>query len=107
MKHPSVTVIIDMPPTTSLRDRVEPSPSSTTTYLDASAGATQEKSAYGIDGTEKDDYQIKDIEGGNNGINQAHAGDGGFIPPDGGLQAWLCVFGAFICQFCSFGFLNA
>ncbi|KAI5807308.1 MFS transporter [Peziza echinospora] len=96
-----------MPRTSSLRDRVESSPSSTTTYLDTSAGVAQEKSTYATDGTEKEDYQIKDIEGGNNGIDQAHAHDGGFIPPDGGLQAWLCVFGAFICQFCSFGFLNA
>jgi hypothetical protein len=23
--------------------------------------------------------------------------------PDGGLQAWLCVFGGFCCLFCSFG----
>ena len=23
--------------------------------------------------------------------------------PDGGLKAWLCVFGAFCCLFCSFG----
>lgn len=28
-------------------------------------------------------------------------------PPNGGLKAWLCVLGAFLCQFCSFGFLNA
>ena len=30
-----------------------------------------------------------------------------FAPPDGGLWAWLCVFGGFCCQFCSFGFVNA
>jgi hypothetical protein len=28
-------------------------------------------------------------------------------PPDGGLQAWLCVGAGFLGQFCSFGFLNA
>jgi len=28
-------------------------------------------------------------------------------PPDGGLKAWLVVFGGFLCQFCSFGFINA
>ena len=26
--------------------------------------------------------------------------------PDGGLQAWLAVSGAFCCLFCSFGWIN-
>ena len=26
--------------------------------------------------------------------------------PDGGLEAWLVVFGAFCCLFCSFGWIN-
>lgn len=26
--------------------------------------------------------------------------------PDGGLQAWLVVAGAFCCVFCSFGWIN-
>ena len=26
--------------------------------------------------------------------------------PDGGLQAWLVVSGAFCCLFCSFGWIN-
>ncbi|KAI4210181.1 MAG: hypothetical protein LQ351_006935 [Letrouitia transgressa] len=33
----------------------------------------------------------------------------GFDPssfPDGGLQAWLVVSGAFCCLFCSFGWIN-
>lgn len=30
-----------------------------------------------------------------------------FVPPNGGLKAWLCVLGGFCCQFCSFGFVNA
>ncbi|KFY89649.1 hypothetical protein V500_05568 [Pseudogymnoascus sp. VKM F-4518 (FW-2643)] len=28
-------------------------------------------------------------------------------PPDGGSKAWLCVFGAFLLQFSSFGYVNA
>jgi len=30
-----------------------------------------------------------------------------FEPPDGGLWAWLCVFGSFLLQFSSFGYVNA
>ncbi|KMU74826.1 hypothetical protein CISG_00756 [Coccidioides immitis RMSCC 3703] len=30
-----------------------------------------------------------------------------YVPPNGGIRAWLCVLGGFCCQFCSFGFLNA
>ena len=26
--------------------------------------------------------------------------------PDGGLEAWLVVSGAFCCMFCSFGWIN-
>jgi hypothetical protein len=29
------------------------------------------------------------------------------LPPEGGTQAWLCVIGAFLTIFCTFGFLNA
>ncbi|KAF4342649.1 monocarboxylate transporter 2 [Fusarium beomiforme] len=29
------------------------------------------------------------------------------IPPDGGAKAWACVGGAFLLQFCSFGYVNA
>ena len=28
-------------------------------------------------------------------------------PPDGGLQAWLMVVGAFTSNFCTFGYLNS
>ncbi|KAK8086009.1 hypothetical protein PG994_000983 [Apiospora phragmitis] len=28
-------------------------------------------------------------------------------PPDGGSRAWLAVAGGWLCQFCSFGFINA
>ncbi|SPQ18373.1 dfe21af9-f4b4-4e4c-8033-167559d72090 [Thermothielavioides terrestris] len=30
-----------------------------------------------------------------------------FVPPDGGVRAWLTVAGGWLCQFCSFGFINA
>ncbi|KAF2446718.1 MFS general substrate transporter [Karstenula rhodostoma CBS 690.94] len=29
------------------------------------------------------------------------------LPPEGSTQAWLCVLGAFLSIFCTFGFLNA
>lgn len=31
----------------------------------------------------------------------------GAEPPNGGIRAWLCVLAGFVCQFSSFGFLNA
>ncbi|KAH9948289.1 MFS general substrate transporter [Amylocystis lapponica] len=38
---------------------------------------------------------------------ESPAGVSGKFPQDGGVQAWLCVFGAFLALFCSFGQLNA
>ncbi|KAJ6128117.1 hypothetical protein N7471_009334 [Penicillium samsonianum] len=29
------------------------------------------------------------------------------LPTEGGVRGWICVVGAFICLFCTFGFLNA
>ncbi len=37
---------------------------------------------------------------------QQHLGTGPGDFPDGGLQAWLVVSGAFCCLFCSFGWVN-
>ena len=30
-----------------------------------------------------------------------------FTPPDGGRAAWQTVAAGWLCQFCSFGFINA
>ncbi|KAK4154821.1 major facilitator superfamily domain-containing protein [Chaetomidium leptoderma] len=30
-----------------------------------------------------------------------------FVPPDGGRDAWMTVAGGWLCQFCSFGFVNS
>ena len=35
-----------------------------------------------------------------------HAGTDPSAFPDGGLEAWLVVSGAFCCLFCSFGWIN-
>lgn len=37
---------------------------------------------------------------------QQHPGTGHGDFPDGGLQAWLVVSGAFCCLICSFGWIN-
>lgn len=29
------------------------------------------------------------------------------LPPEEGIQGWICVGGAFLSFFCTFGFLNA
>lgn len=35
-----------------------------------------------------------------------HAGGDPSAFPDGGLEAWVVVSGAFCCLFCSFGWIN-
>ena len=37
---------------------------------------------------------------------EPHAGLDPSAFPDGGLEAWLVVSGAFCCLFCSFGWIN-
>ena len=37
---------------------------------------------------------------------EPHAGVDPNAFPDGGLEAWLVVSGAFCCLFCSFGWIN-
>ncbi|KAF8421184.1 MFS transporter [Tirmania nivea] len=51
------------------------------------------------------DSSAGDVEGGNSILVEPKPAEQ--VAPDGGLQAWLCVLGAFLCQFSSFGFLNA
>ena len=59
-----------------------------------------------IPGTHGGDPVARDIGSGNSALGEPKATTEQ-VPPDGGLQAWLCVLGAFLCQFSSFGFLNA
>ncbi|TKA61019.1 hypothetical protein B0A55_11444, partial [Friedmanniomyces simplex] len=50
-----------------------------------------------------------DVEKGAGTSPPRTAPSGAFDPrqnPDGGLQAWLCVFGGFCVLFCSFGWIN-
>lgn len=39
-------------------------------------------------------------------LAKPHAGVDPNAFPDGGLEAWLVVSGAFCCLFCSFGWIN-
>jgi len=50
------------------------------------------------------DLDIEKGESQTKGNQQTGMGLGDF--PDGGLQAWLVVSGAFCCLFCSFGWIN-
>ena len=55
-----------------------------------------------------DEPHIADLEKGPE--DQTPAKPNPFDPasfPDGGLEAWLAVSGAFCCLFCSFGWINA
>ncbi len=51
---------------------------------------------------------MKEI-GGENGHEAAPKSEakGPDLLPEEGFKGWICVVGAFICLFCSFGFLNA
>ncbi|KAL8711111.1 MAG: hypothetical protein Q9220_004492 [cf. Caloplaca sp. 1 TL-2023] len=50
--------------------------------------------------------QLSDTEKGSDNAKPAFAGFDPSSFPDGGLQAWLAVSGAFCCLFCSFGWIN-
>ncbi|KAL8953618.1 MAG: hypothetical protein Q9222_000544 [Ikaeria aurantiellina] len=49
---------------------------------------------------------ISDTEKGSSDVKPAVAGFDPSSFPDGGVQAWLAVSGAFCCLFCSFGWIN-
>lgn len=38
---------------------------------------------------------------------EAKPGHADFVPPDGGIHAWQTVLAGWLCQFCSFGLINA
>lgn len=49
---------------------------------------------------------VSDVEKGHAPTKPSFAGIDPSSFPDGGLQAWLAVSGAFCCLFCSFGWIN-
>ena len=49
---------------------------------------------------------VADDEPGLLDVEKAHTGIDPHAFPDGGLEAWLVVSGAFCCMFCSFGWVN-
>ena len=63
-----------------------------------SSGSEDVESAFGEKKGSTADVDVMQNEANTEGLR---------IPPDGGTWAWLCVFAGFICQFCSFGFVNA
>jgi len=85
MQRASKTVAAERQPSGGNAERVAP------TDPDDNSTAREKSEQFGVE-TPKDSVDVDDKA---------------FEPPDGGFRAWLCVFGSFLLQFSSFGYVNA